>query len=40
VVLEALHIGAGGSGLNGGQVIPGVKHDYQSRMSSFTARLA
>ncbi|HEY6482133.1 MAG TPA: FAD-dependent oxidoreductase [Steroidobacteraceae bacterium] len=27
VVLEALDIGAGASGLNGGQVIPGVKHD-------------
>ncbi len=27
VVLEASLLGAGGSGLNGGQVIPGVKHD-------------
>ena len=27
VVLEALDVGEGASGLNGGQVIPGVKHD-------------
>src|SRR5258706_371012 len=27
VVLEAADIGAGASGSNGGQVIPGVKHD-------------
>jgi glycine/D-amino acid oxidase-like deaminating enzyme len=27
IVIEASEIGAGGSGLNGGQVIPGVKHD-------------
>ncbi|HXA93150.1 MAG TPA: FAD-dependent oxidoreductase, partial [Steroidobacteraceae bacterium] len=27
VVIDASDIGAGGSGLNGGQVIPGVKHD-------------
>jgi glycine/D-amino acid oxidase-like deaminating enzyme len=27
IVLEALQVGEGASGLNGGQVIPGVKHD-------------
>jgi glycine/D-amino acid oxidase-like deaminating enzyme len=37
VVLEAQHIGAGGSGLNGGQVIPGVKHDPDSLETMFGA---
>src|SRR5690349_5080719 len=37
VVLEARHIGAGGSGLNGGQVIPGVKHDPDSLEALFGA---
>ncbi|MBS0419724.1 MAG: FAD-binding oxidoreductase [Proteobacteria bacterium] len=37
VVLEALHIGAGGSGLNGGQVIPGVKHDPDRVETMFGA---
>ena len=48
VVLEARELGEGGSGLNGGQVIPGLKHDpdllaarYGERIGSqLTARSA
>ena len=48
VMLEAGELGAGGSGLNGGQVIPGLKHDpdvlaarYGERIGSqLTARSA
>jgi glycine/D-amino acid oxidase-like deaminating enzyme len=35
VVIEASEIGAGGSGLNGGQVIPGVKHDPDTLEQMF-----
>src|ERR1700731_4921074 len=35
VVLEAADIGAGASGSNGGQVIPGVKHDPDTLEQMF-----
>src|SRR6202023_1004214 len=35
VVVEAADIGAGGSGSNGGQVIPGVKHDPDTLEQMF-----
>jgi glycine/D-amino acid oxidase-like deaminating enzyme len=37
VVLEAAELGEGGSGLNGGQVIPGVKHDPDTLEHMFGA---
>jgi glycine/D-amino acid oxidase-like deaminating enzyme len=37
VVLEAAELGEGGSGLNGGQVIPGVKHDPDTLERMFGA---
>jgi len=37
VVLEAAELGAGGSGLNGGQVIAGVKHDPDTLEHMFGA---
>ncbi len=39
VVLEAGEIGAGGSGLNGGQVIAGLKHDPDTLESLFGAQM-
>src|SRR5579863_8523614 len=39
VVLEAAQLGEGGSGLNGGQVIAGVKHDPDTLEQMFGARL-
>src|SRR5580704_13652856 len=39
VVLEAASLGDGGSGLNGGQVIAGVKHDPDTLEQMFGARL-
>jgi glycine/D-amino acid oxidase-like deaminating enzyme len=39
VVLEAAQLGEGGSGLNGGQVIPGVKHDPDTLEQMFGAVL-
>src|SRR5256885_5959061 len=35
VVLEAADIGAGASGSNGGQVVPGVKHDPDTLEQMF-----
>jgi glycine/D-amino acid oxidase-like deaminating enzyme len=35
VVLEAREIGFGGSGRNGGQVIPGLKHDPSDLLRMF-----
>jgi glycine/D-amino acid oxidase-like deaminating enzyme len=40
VVLESREIGDGASGLNGGQVIPGVKHDPDTLEALFGAALA
>jgi glycine/D-amino acid oxidase-like deaminating enzyme len=40
VVIDASDIGAGGSGLNGGQVIPGVKHDPDALEQIFGPALA
>ncbi len=40
VVLEGREIGEGASGLNGGQVIPGVKHDPDTLEKLFGAGLA
>jgi glycine/D-amino acid oxidase-like deaminating enzyme len=37
VVLDAAELGEGGSGLNGGQVIPGVKHDPDTLEQMFGA---
>ena len=37
VVLDAAELGEGGSGLNGGQVIPGVKHDPDTLEHMFGA---
>src|ERR1700676_1193064 len=39
VVVEAAELGEGGSGLNGGQVIPGVKHDPDKLEQMFGAGL-
>jgi glycine/D-amino acid oxidase-like deaminating enzyme len=39
VVLDAAQLGEGGSGLNGGQVIPGVKHDPDTLERMFGAVL-
>src|SRR6202034_3269964 len=39
VVLDAAELGEGGSGLNGGQVIPGVKHDPDTLERMFGAAL-
>ena len=39
VVVEAAQLGEGGSGLNGGQVIPGVKHDPDTLEQMFGAGL-
>lgn len=39
VVLEAGEIGAGGSGLNGGQVIAGLKHDPDTLEALYGARV-
>ena len=39
VVLEAREIGEGGSGLNGGQVIPGLKHDPDVLESLYGERV-
>src|ERR1700689_4112911 len=38
-VLEAAGLGEGGSGLNGGQVIPGVKHDPDTLEQMFGVTL-
>src|ERR1700689_3233275 len=38
VVLDAAELGEGGSGLNGGQVIPGVKHDPDTLEALFGAK--
>src|SRR5579872_2090084 len=38
VVLEAAALGEGASGLNGGQVIPGVKHDPDTLEKLFGPR--
>ncbi len=35
VVVEARHVGFGASGRNGGQVIPGLKHDPEELLSEF-----
>jgi glycine/D-amino acid oxidase-like deaminating enzyme len=40
IVLESCEIGAGASGLNGGQVIPGVKHDPDRLEELFGAAIA
>jgi len=40
VVLESREIGEGASGLNGGQVIPGVKHDPDTLEALFGAAVA
>lgn len=40
VVLDAAELGVGASGLNGGQVIPGVKHDPEELEALFGASLA
>jgi len=34
VVLEARHVGFGASGRNGGQVIPGLKHDPEDLIAT------
>src|SRR5450631_1620124 len=39
VVVEAAELGEGGSGLNGGQAIPGVKHDPDTLELMFGAQL-
>jgi glycine/D-amino acid oxidase-like deaminating enzyme len=39
VVVDAAELGEGGSGLNGGQVIPGVKHDPDMLEQMFGAQL-
>lgn len=39
VVLEAAELGEGGSGLNGGQVIPGLKHDPDLLANQFGERV-
>jgi glycine/D-amino acid oxidase-like deaminating enzyme len=39
VVLDTAELGEGGSGLNGGQVIPGVKHDPDTLEQMFGAAL-
>jgi glycine/D-amino acid oxidase-like deaminating enzyme len=39
VVVEAAELGEGGSGLNGGQVIPGVKHDPDTLERMFGAQI-
>jgi glycine/D-amino acid oxidase-like deaminating enzyme len=39
VVVEAAELGEGGSGLNGGQVIPGVKHDPDTLERMFGAHV-
>ncbi len=35
VVLEARHVGFGASGRNGGQVIPGLKHDPEDLLANY-----
>ncbi|MDR0251991.1 MAG: FAD-binding oxidoreductase, partial [Brucellaceae bacterium] len=37
IVLEARHIGFGASGRNGGQIIPGLKHDPEDLLSTYGA---
>jgi glycine/D-amino acid oxidase-like deaminating enzyme len=39
VLLEAGELGAGGSGLNGGQVIPGLKHDPDMLVARYGERI-
>lgn len=38
VVLEARHLGFGASGRNGGQVIPGLKHDPEDLLATYGAQ--